>query len=194
MKVEDVASAAATAKDLEAFVSWFPTPALVFPATLRIVLGEFLNDDGGTEDATELVATTKLALLKPKRVDTDPASVPLGRDIGDVVVFLKKRSTWAPFSDVFTVGRASNQDVCLPLESVSKFHACFTGSPNGWRVTDQRATNGTFVDAKQLPPGGSAWLHEGTTVAFGPEATARFFTPKGLYVVLCSSTATDRSG
>ena len=99
-------------------------------------------------------------------------------------------STYDPSADVITVGRATNMDVCLPLPSVSKFHACFTGSRHGWKITDESATNGTFVDDTRLARGGSTWLREGSRVAFGPGARGRFFTAKGLYVLLCGANAT----
>ena len=98
-----------------------------------------------------------------------------------LVVFLVK-SGRNPFESMITVGRATNNDHCLPLTTVSKVHAYFCASPGGaWRLHDQKATNGTFVDKQRLELGGSAALQDGSRIGFGPDARARFFTPSGLF-------------
>jgi len=90
---------------------------------------------------------------------------------------------------MITVGRARNNDICLPLGSVSKVHAYFGKKPGTelWKLTDQNATNGTLLDEKRIPTGGSAELHDGARIAFGPDAVARYYTPQGLfgYLALC---------
>jgi hypothetical protein len=166
---------AAVGLDEADFRKNFPDAALVFEP------GVLDDAEPPASDATEtgeFKTTTKLPL--------DPRGVvgPRELDPGSVVVFLRKRSTWTPFEDVLTVGRATVQDVCVPLSSVSKFHVCLTRSPEGWKVTDQRATNRTFVDDEPLQPGGSARLRDGTRVGFGPEARATFFTPEGMFRIL----------
>jgi hypothetical protein len=154
-----------------AFVGRHPQPALVFVKGLpgQSPGGEAFDAD----DTMEFEATTKVPLA--------PRAAPekIGPDA--VVVFLEKRSPWTPFADVLTVGRATIQDVCIPLPSVSKFHVCLTRDPNGWRVTDERSINGTFVDGRRLDPGGAAFLRDGTRLGFGPAVEAFFFTPEGLH-------------
>ena len=55
-------------------------------------------------------------------------------------------------------------------------------TPTGvWRLTDQRATNGTWVDSQRVEAGGSANLSDGARIGFGPDVRARFFTASGLF-------------
>lgn len=57
-----------------------------------------------------------------------------------------------PFKTMITVGRAPNNDVILPYEEVSKFHAFFLESPAGLMLADAQSTNGTFVNGVRLEP------------------------------------------
>ena len=161
--------------DRAAFGTKHPNPALLF------MTGEIDGAADGksprpVDETAEFKTTMRIAASLPGAPILDPEA-PL--------VFLVKRSTWTPFDDVITVGRATVQDVCIAKPSVSKFHACITRFPNnGWRITDQRAANGTFVDGKKLAAGGSAALADGTHVGFGPGVEALFYTPAGLHAVL----------
>lgn len=179
MKLAELVRATA-GLDAGAFIQQYPHPALVFLRGGPLGVGS-PSEEADTDETGELKTTTRVHVLRgkavePPRDDGAPSSE-------SEVVFLVKRTTWAPLEDVITVGRASIQDVSLPLASVSKFHACLTRLPQGWRVTDERSANGTFVDDRQLAPGGSQLLREGALVAFGPEVRARFFTPAGLHAL-----------
>jgi len=161
--------------DRASFVERYPEPALLF---VRGLPGQKPSDrdfDADDTHAVEFQTTTEVPI--PSRAIEKRDQI--GPDA--VVVFLKKRSPWTPFADVLTVGRATIQDVCIPLPSVSKFHVCLTRDPGGWKITDQRSVNGTFVDGRQLEPGGAARLREGTRLGFGHAAEAVFFTPDGLH-------------
>jgi hypothetical protein len=91
-----------------------------------------------------------------------------------------------------TLGRSPNNDVWVALASVSKFHASFTKGVTGWTVSDQRATNETFIEEKPLGKGASAVLADWSTIDFGPEARAIFFTPEGLHAALLKWRETKR--
>jgi hypothetical protein len=65
---------------------------------------------------------------------------------------LRKQSANA-FGMMITVGRTSNNDVVLPYEAISKFHAYFSQLPDGsWNLTDAKSMNGTYVSGKKLGP------------------------------------------
>jgi pSer/pThr/pTyr-binding forkhead associated (FHA) protein len=49
-----------------------------------------------------------------------------------------------------TVGRAANNDIVLPYDSISKFHAYFSNVGNTWTLTDAKSTNGSFVMGRKL--------------------------------------------
>ena len=103
-------------------------------------------------------------------------------------VFFLEKSSRNPFGSLITVGRATNNDIVLPLRTVSKMHAYFMGSSGpAWKVTDQHSANGTFVDGFKLPGGSGANLSDNAHIAFGADAQCRFLEPKGLWklIVTC---------
>jgi pSer/pThr/pTyr-binding forkhead associated (FHA) protein len=100
------------------------------------------------------------------------------------VVFFLAKTERNSLGDQVTIGRAENNDVCLPLSSVSKLHASFLGSRAGWSLRDGHATNGTFVADKRLAAGAEVTLRDGVTVGFGPETIATFYLTEGLFELL----------
>jgi len=53
------------------------------------------------------------------------------------------------FRDRFVVGRASDCDICLPSDGVSRRHCEIFHDGNDWWVRDLDSSNGTFVDGRQ---------------------------------------------
>jgi pilus assembly protein CpaF len=49
-----------------------------------------------------------------------------------------------------TVGRDANNDICFPVNSVSKFHARLTWQDGGCKVEDLGSTNGTTIDGQTV--------------------------------------------
>ncbi len=74
-----------------------------------------------------------------------------------------------PWSDRILVGRASNNDVVIRNDRISKVHAYFQVSPRGvWRLFDARSANGTRVDGVVVPPGEEGLeVKSGQMVTFG---------------------------
>ncbi len=181
MTLDELAKAAAML-DETAFTARYPKPALVFTATSAKEGEKLINTpssgEKGMGQTANLRPTDSNEPFRPEKVRPAPAPPELQRA---EVVFLEKTSR-NPFAEMITVGRATNNDVCLPLTSVSKVHAYFThGAADEWKLTDQRATNGTWVNDARLAAGSTASLGDGTRIAFGPEARARFFLPDGLF-------------
>jgi pSer/pThr/pTyr-binding forkhead associated (FHA) protein len=48
------------------------------------------------------------------------------------------------------VGRTANNDIVLPLPSISKFHAYFRLQPDRVELNDAGSSNGTFIGALRL--------------------------------------------
>jgi pilus assembly protein CpaF len=65
----------------------------------------------------------------------------------------------------FTVGRAPDNDICLPSGNVSKHHARFSLRGGQLFVTDLQSTNGTYVDGARID--GSHPVNEGDRVYIG---------------------------
>lgn len=86
----------------------------------------------------------KIALLKDGMsalVMTEPDTQ--DRRIYNKYVFQK--------SDVqLSIGRERDTDINLALDSVSSLHAVITYNRNGWTVTDNGSTNGTYVNGERL--------------------------------------------
>jgi hypothetical protein len=173
--------------DLARFKAAHPEPALLFPANFAsaVALGESRVDTPtqGLRLRDEQT-TTSFAVRDGKK-----RSQPKLEKATPIVLFLTK-SARNPFGNMITIGRAANNDVCLPLSSVSKLHAYFTQLPSGWALCDGNATNGTFVAEKRLAPGTSAPLACGAVVGFGPETIATFYLPDGLFTFLRASPRT----
>ena len=74
-----------------------------------------------------------------------------------------------------------NNDLVLPLKTISKEHALFGEGPSSWSVTDLRSTNGTYVDDHRLEPGMAVALSDGALLRLGPEVHAKFLLPVGLF-------------
>ena len=85
------------------------------------------------------------------------------------------------YQDKITIGRATNNDVILPSNSVSKFHAYFrTDDHGGYTLTDSGSKNGTFVDWVRLDARKATPLRDGMEIIFG-ELSTRYYTPAGFY-------------
>ena len=78
-----------------------------------------------------------------------------------------------PWSDRVLVGRASNNDIVLRNDRISKLHAYFQLGARGiWRIYDARSANGTRVDGVAVPPGeAGVAIRPGQIVMFGTVAT-----------------------
>lgn len=81
--------------------------------------------------------------------------------------------------DVLTVGRQPDCDLVVNEPSVSKRHAelRWHGPHVGCTVVDLRSSNGTFVNAKELPSGGELAVGDGDLLGFGDATFAYLLAP-----------------
>jgi hypothetical protein len=79
------------------------------------------------------------------------------------------KSTANAFSARIFLGRASNNDIVIRNDTVSKLHAYFAQDSRGdWRVHDAKSANGTRVDGNLVPPGDEGVVvKSGVVVKFG---------------------------
>ena len=88
----------------------------------------------------------------------------LGTLVGRVFPLAKaKNATPGPMR----VGRTSDNDICVPEYSISKFHCFFAQVGTELRLTDCGSTNGTTVNGRRLAPRTSCGLTGGETIALG---------------------------
>jgi Protein of unknown function (DUF3662)/FHA domain len=57
-----------------------------------------------------------------------------------------------PETGLVRVGRAADNDVAIPDQRVSRYHAQLRWGQGGWLVSDLDSTNGTFVDDERVAP------------------------------------------
>jgi two-component system, NtrC family, sensor kinase len=65
---------------------------------------------------------------------------------------------------LYTLGRARQNDICLPEPSVSKFHARLVHENGGFAIEDQGSLHGVYVNAAKVP---RATLSAGDLVQLG---------------------------
>lgn len=84
------------------------------------------------------------------------------------VVWIRKR-TGGVFSKLIGVGRTRNNDIVLPFEDISKYHAYFSPDDDGdaLSVADAGSKNGTFLNGVRLDAKKSAAIRSGDAIAFG---------------------------
>lgn len=76
----------------------------------------------------------------------------------------------------FTVGRESADLTITGDRQISREHIAITYHNNVFYVTDQRSSNGTFVNGQQLTPNVALALAPGTLINLGQNTQLVFMT------------------
>lgn len=112
-------------------------------------------------------------------------------EAGLYVFPLRKQATNA-FAMMVTVGRAANNDIVLPYDGISKFHAYFSNLGGSWVLVDAKSTNGTFVEGRRLGPDVKEKLdltRSGIEIAFSTAINCRLYSPEALYELVAELAA-----
>lgn len=93
-----------------------------------------------------------------------------------------------------TVGRTSNNDICIPLGNISKFHAYFMKDhkTGGTTIVDAGSTNCTQVNMQPLTPREPRLLLNGDRITFGKDIRAEFLTAEGMWTLVSQSQALEQ--
>ncbi len=67
-------------------------------------------------------------------------------------------------ADVVRIGKAAENDVVLPEETVSRVHCEVVRDARGWLLRDLGSTNGTFLDGAEIR---EAYIRSGSTITAG---------------------------
>lgn len=176
----------------EAFLSRHQWPVLIIsePPSKR-------TQPRGPTIASAVTETVdfKAALRRPSTAGSEPPrtdSVPPTRATN--LICLPLRPKPGASGSKVSIGRSPDADVVLLEESISRFHSGLAWSPDRGLATlsDLGGKNGTYVDGKQLPPGGEADIASGAILRFG-SLSARFYTPKG-FLAWVSGGAPEKGG
>lgn len=102
---------------------------------------------------------------------------------GDPLVFKLVKGTHPanPFAMGVTVGRVSSNDIALPDDSVSRFHAFFLHDEKrgAWTLTDAESKNGTWVAEERLEKNRAVLLRDGVRLRLG-NTRVEFLSPAAL--------------
>ncbi len=98
---------------------------------------------------------------------------------------IEKRGEANAFGMMVTLGRAPNNDLVIPDQRISKFHAYFRLSPDGaWTLSDASSRNGTALNGVLLEPQTSMPLESGASITLSDEVELVFLAPEDLYVMV----------
>ena len=161
-----------------------PQPLLEFFELVRNV-----NREDFEESFTHpfLVQATPTASVSPSqyttsRLERERLIAGMNELLAQQVFPVAKRPGNA-FTKMINAGRAKNNDIVLPFDGVSKFHAYIekdeaTGTH---RLNDAGSTNRTFVNYVELKPDNPQPLKSGDVVSFSRRLVFTFYTPGGLF-------------
>ncbi|MBI3724261.1 FHA domain-containing protein, partial [bacterium] len=94
---------------------------------------------------------------------------------------VRKRPGANAFALMVTIGRAMNNDIVVPHQSVSKFHASLARGPGGeWAITDS-SSNGTWVDGDRLVAKQPRVLHPPSCVSLARSIVLVLLSPETLW-------------
>lgn len=144
---------------VEAEVDIFTTGISVDPN-----FGEFQEDLRREDEAKRAVkAGIQIPVAAPPMPDIQvTARVTLGHGTREIPLIFK------PGGRRLSVGRASDNDLQLNDNSVSKIHAALLMSSEGTLlVADIGSTNGTFINGRRIAYGESRLIEDGDVVGFG---------------------------
>jgi len=154
------------------FLEIYQKPALLFSTI------EQENEDSTVEtDIRNITDTDILSCM-------EQPEAPAAKFTNSRIFFLEK-SCRSPQTPEIILGRDKTSDIIVSLPSVSKRHAYFVENWGDWFIVDNKSTNGTNVDNTRIKPFERFSLRDNSKITFGFEAIARFFTPVGLWGVLC---------
>lgn len=94
---------------------------------------------------------------------------------------VRKRADGNAFGIMITMGRASNNDLVIPNQKISKFHAYFRQMGSSWRISDANSRNGTFLNGLEVPKDQGTEITNGGRIKLAKTVELIFYDPSGLY-------------
>jgi hypothetical protein len=133
-------------------------------------------------DSQERAFRTSFGRIEQTHASMADGKAPPEQELGSVFLIVKKEG--APFPDQIGIGRAANTDVCLSLNSISKYHAFFSADGSGgYIVADAGSKNGSWLDGRRLAPRQPTLLVDGSRLRFGAHKFL-FYTHTGFVRLL----------
>jgi len=105
-------------------------------------------------------------------------------DIGLQGILAVDKAESNAFGMMITLGRAANNDLVVPDQRISKFHAYFRQVGSEWTISDANSRNGTFVDGVQVPTDKGYPITSGARIKVAKSLELEFLDPQALYARL----------
>ena len=141
----------------------------VFPATQYATSPQGLF--GFQEDVLGLAAPPRSSARHSTRLAQRARNAePAPRGPALLVVHGARRGEWIPLptSAPATIGRDASNEIALKWDPfASARHAVLHLRGDGWRLTDLRGKNGTWVDFEPMAPGGTMAVASGVLLGIG---------------------------
>jgi hypothetical protein len=99
---------------------------------------------------------------------------------------VEKRAGSNAFGMMITMGRAPNNDLVIPDQRVSKFHAYFRQDGSDWSIVDANSRNGTSVDGAKLAPQAAVPVASGAEILLSDDLQLFFLQPPQLHSLLAN--------
>jgi pSer/pThr/pTyr-binding forkhead associated (FHA) protein len=99
---------------------------------------------------------------------------------GRAVFFHVEKNVMNAFADEVTLGRTANNDIAIEDNSVSRFHAYFVRTKNGWSLVDAKSSGGTWLEGKRLSSNAPELIRSGARFKVG-DVNLRFLEPEELW-------------
>lgn len=142
----------------------YPEPALLFAFSgVDSAQRRSLND-----------STTRFFTMRPV----------LGQEFRPQFVAWLKKSDRNYFENLVIVGRSPQNDICLPVPTVSKLHAFFMKVGEAWQVNHKGTTNGLVINGQAIEGGRNIGLNDGDRILLGSNVEASFHSPAHLFETL----------
>jgi pSer/pThr/pTyr-binding forkhead associated (FHA) protein len=119
-----------------------------------------------------------------------PVTVPQLTIYGDGAPLVVQLRVVDPAKCEWNVGSDEGREIRIQRDGVSGLHAKIVNAGKLWKVVDQLASNGTFVNGKRV---NVLYLNSGDRIAFGP-VECLFETPNGKRAATASASAGGGTG
>jgi hypothetical protein len=117
------------------------------------------------EDVAQRIGSCVVTVGKTASIPREPIAQPRQLDVKPAAVVLTDGSRHTLDGDLVTIGRQASCTIVIADNNISRVHARFRASDNGWTIEDLGSTNGTKVNGVLIAK--PTLLSHGQLIALG---------------------------